>query len=156
MFNPAQEREYREVIANWVNAILLFADHLIKNYHVDAPPSPSPPPPSPQSLQSPQSSQYPQSSQSSQSPQSSQSSRPPTAAATSASSFDSDMGAVMGGGVGVDGPRPVIGGGGGEAGGLSWVRVVLITVGIGSAVGAGRVLYLRRLRRVRRLETIDK
>ena len=41
MFNPAQDHEYRGVIANWVNAILLFTDHLVKNYHVD-PPSPPP------------------------------------------------------------------------------------------------------------------
>jgi hypothetical protein len=30
MFNPAKEYEYREVIANWVNAILLFAVGLYK------------------------------------------------------------------------------------------------------------------------------
>jgi hypothetical protein len=32
MFNPPREPEYREVIASWVNAILLFSDHMIKNY----------------------------------------------------------------------------------------------------------------------------
>lgn len=74
-----------------------------------------------------------------------------------------DAGAVMGGGVDVpqtEGRRAPSGGDSeemdGAAGGMSWLRIGVIAVAVGAAAGAGRSMFLRRQRRVRRLERIDK
>ena len=36
MFNPSRAEEYRGVIADWVNAVLVFADHLAGRYFVES------------------------------------------------------------------------------------------------------------------------
>lgn len=126
MFNPANEHEYREVMANWINVILLFADHLIKNYHVDQP-STSPPlqPPLTQSFDS-------------------------EAEAATVEDIGAQRMAWDGELMHVGGSMVT------GAGEVRWILVVTVAVAAGAAAWGGRRLFLKRQRRWRRLETRDK